>query len=107
LRFRSKVELLVTQISRDLPDITVHDISHLDALWEMASLVAGPSYQWTPAEAFVFGSAALLHDAGMSLASYPGGLPELKTTTEWQDTITAQLRKAGNENPSAADLAGC
>jgi hypothetical protein len=34
----------------------------------------------------------------------PNPLQELKTTTEWQDTITAQLRKVGNDNPSAADL---
>src|SRR5208283_1774069 len=104
LQFRSKVVLLVAQIAKDLPELTVHDISHLDALWEMASLIAGSSYPLSPAEAFVFGGAALLHDAGMSLASYPGGLPELKTTIEWRDAVTGYLRSGGTDEPSSADL---
>ena len=44
LRIRTLVEQLVTTVIRDLPGMTVHDISHLDALWETASLIAGDDY---------------------------------------------------------------
>ena len=40
-----------------------------------------------PAEAFVLGASILLHDAAMSLAAYPGGLAEVRTTVAWKDAI--------------------
>ncbi len=64
---------------------TVHDVSHLDALWEMADLIAGPDFQLNPAEAFVFGLGVLLHDAGMSVMAYPGGIDELVSTSTWAE----------------------
>ena len=84
---RARVIPLVEKIQRDMPDYTVHDITHLDALWEMGSLLLTKEGDITPAEAFVFGGAVLLHDAGMTIAAYPGGLPEIERTIEWQDTI--------------------
>ncbi len=39
LNLRERARLLAAEIPRDLPNFTVHDISHLDALWEMAELV--------------------------------------------------------------------
>jgi histidine kinase/DNA gyrase B/HSP90-like ATPase len=98
LKFRERVSLLVSVIAKDLPDLTVHDISHLDALWETASLIAGSNYHLTPCEAFVLGGAILLHDAGMSLASYPTRLPGLKDTVEWRDAIASAMRSAGYES---------
>jgi hypothetical protein len=77
--------------------LTVHDVTHLDALWEMTSLIAGPEYELNPAEAFVLGGAILLHDAGLSAAAFPGGLDELKRTLEWQDLAAAILRQQGKE----------
>ncbi|CDZ64356.1 Hypothetical protein, partial CDS, partial [Neorhizobium galegae bv. orientalis] len=82
---RSRVEPLVARVLRDMPGYTVHDISHLDALWETASLVAGEQVVLSPPEAFVFGGAILLHDASMSLAAYPDGIEELKKLDEWRD----------------------
>jgi hypothetical protein len=64
---------LAAEIHRDLPEFTVHDITHLDALWEIADIVAGEQFSLTPPEAFVLGGAFLLHDLGMSLAAYPQG----------------------------------
>lgn len=64
---------------------TVHDVSHLDALWEIADLIAGPDFRLNPAEAFVFGIGVLLHDAGMSVMSYSGGIDELLKTDVWQE----------------------
>lgn len=89
LSLRAKVEKLVAQIPKDIPGLTVHDITHLDALWETASTIAGDSYPLNPAEAYVLGASILLHDAGMALASYPGGLPDVYATTEWKDSIVA------------------
>jgi hypothetical protein len=85
LGFRDRVKPLVARIAQDMPGLTVHDITHLDALWETGSLVAEPALALNPPEAFVFGGAVLLHDAAMTLAAYPGGIAELKATTKWAD----------------------
>lgn len=82
---REKAGALVARIASDMPGYTVHDVTHLDALWETASLVASPELALNPPEAFVFGGAVLLHDAGMTLAAYPRGLAELGRTTAWAD----------------------
>lgn len=88
---RERVKRLVDRIAKDMPGYTVHDISHLDALWETADLVTPPSLSLNPPEAFVFGLAILLHDAGMSLAAYVDGIDELRNTlsgkTRRQDTV--------------------
>lgn len=109
---RKKVEVLVSQITKDVPGLTVHDISHLDALWETASLVAGQGFEINPAEAYVLGAAIMLHDAAMCLASSPKGLADLRPTVEWRDTVTSLLQQAEGgeiteeklENPPAAIL---
>ncbi|MGT0197381.1 HD domain-containing protein [Burkholderia pyrrocinia] len=88
LRFRERVGSLLTFIPGDMKQYTVHDLSHLDALWEMAELIAGAGFTLNPAEAFVFGGAVLLHDAGMSVAAYPGGLEAIKAMPEWSDSYS-------------------
>ncbi len=104
LQIRQRVADLLAQIPRDVPGLTVHDISHIDALWETASLIAGNNYRLNPAEAFVLGVALLLHDAAMSLAAYPRGISELKTTPQWKDTIAALLHLKTGESPSIGDI---
>lgn len=104
LDFRGRVALLVGQIARDLPDFTVHDITHLDALWETASAIAGPQYILNPAEAFVLGGAILLHDAGMSLAAYPNRLDDLKKTIEWGDAVAVIHHRQGLASPQRRDI---
>ena len=102
---RDNVAALITTIPADCKDLTVHDVSHLDALWEMASLIAGPNYDLNPAEAFVLGGAILLHDAGLSAAAFQGGLDELKRSQEWQDLAAAMLRQQNVEpEPKAIEL---
>jgi hypothetical protein len=71
LSVRERAAQLVSRIAADLPGMTVHDISHLDALWDTASSVAEGAINVNPAEAFVLGASILLHDAAMSLAAYP------------------------------------
>ncbi len=89
---RGRAENLVSRISRDIPELTVHDVTHLDALWEIASLIAGDNYPLNPAEAYVFGGAVLIHDSAMSLAAYPNGLGEIKNTREWRDAVASRLK---------------
>ncbi|CAH0283567.1 Chaperone protein HtpG [Agrobacterium fabrum] len=98
---REKATQLVSRISTDLPGMTVHDISHLDALWGTASLVSEGAISLNPAEAFVFGASVLLHDAGMSLAAFPNGLEDVKRTTIWLDTVARHIseRKKDGETP--------
>lgn len=76
--FRERAKLLASEIALVLPEFTVHDITHIDALWETAELVTRDDYELTPAEAFVLGGAFLIHDLGMGLASFPNGIEELK-----------------------------
>jgi len=88
LSFRQRAEILAAEIARDLPSFTVHDISHLDALWETAGLIAGENYSLTPSEVFVLGCSFLIHDLGMGLAAYPGGLESVRQDPRWSDLLT-------------------
>jgi hypothetical protein len=72
LSLRERAAQLVSRVAADFPSLTMHDITHLDSLWETGSLVTENSFDINPAEAFVLGASILLHDAGMSLAAYPG-----------------------------------
>ena len=106
ISFRERAALLAAEIHRDLPEFTVHDITHhLDALWEIADIVGGSDLPLTPPEAFVLGGAFLLHDLGMSVASYPQGIEELKQRQTWNDTIAFQFLEKHNRQPTAEELA--
>jgi len=78
LNFRERAGHLAGEIRKDLPSLTVHDLSHLDALWEIASTIVGDTYVFTPSEAFVLGGAILLHDLAMSVAATEGGYCTIK-----------------------------
>ena len=91
LELREKITPLVNRISVELPGITVHDISHLDALWDTASLMAEDAVKVNPPEAFVFGASVLLHDAAMSLAAYRNGIEDVRNTMAWKDAVARLL----------------
>lgn len=105
LSIRERASYLVSVILRDLPGLTVHDVSHLDALWEVASLIAGESYSLNPAEAFVFGCAVLLHDAAMSMAAYPEGLAAIQQTPQWRDIIASLAQAESGDSASTEQYA--
>ena len=92
---REKVQQLASRIAGSLPGLTIHDISHLDALWDVASTVAGPDYPLNPLEAYVFGASVLLHDAGLCFEAYSGGQDALRATLEWRDAHGRLSRIAG------------
>lgn len=91
LAFREHAKLLVNEIAGLLPELTVHDITHLDALWRVADQICGADYPLTPAEAYVLGGAFLLHDAAHVLAAYTNRLADIKDSLAWKDLIAQQF----------------
>lgn len=98
---RDHVKHLVSKIDAECHGLTVHDVTHLDALWEMADLISGGDGYLNPAETFVFGAAVLIHDSSMTVSAY-GGLDAIKATIEWKDVAGRALRKMGIQvNPDS------
>jgi hypothetical protein len=87
LSLRENAVPLLAEAARSTPNFTVHDITHVDALWETGSLVCGDSTGLTPAEAYVLGCAFVLHDAAMGLSAYPDGLPGTLGEQRWRDLL--------------------
>ena len=104
LSIRERAAQLVSRITADLPGMTVHDISHLDALWDTASSVAEGAVNVNPAESFVLGTSILLHDAAMSLAAYPRGVTEIRKTVAWHDAIARVALSAEESGDARIDL---
>lgn len=102
---REKAKLLASEVATDLPELTVHDISHSDRLWDLVTLIAGPTYPLTPTEAFVLGGAFITHDLGMSLAAYPGGLDELRNQPQWEDALLLALKHRYGRDPGPEEIA--
>lgn len=104
IAFRSNVSTLANEIRKDAPELTVHDITHLDAIWETASMIVGNDYKINPAEAFVLGGAILLHDLAMSLASIEGGIKSLKKDHLWSDLVTREYGIKYQRKPSTNEI---
>ena len=102
--FRGRVSLLLAQIQKELPDLTLHDITHVDALWRVASEIAGPAFPLNPAEALVLGGAFLLHDAAHCRAAFPGGVAELRQTVEWRDAAAQRELSADHLMEGSAEF---
>ncbi|WP_431990438.1 HD domain-containing protein [Streptomyces albogriseolus] len=85
---RRKAAVLLEENARSMPDFTVHDISHVDALWETADLVCGDTVTLNPAEAYVLGCAFVLHDAAMGSAAYGTTVPEALGEKRWRDLVS-------------------
>lgn len=105
LAMREHAALLANEIGRDMPTkLTVHDVSHLDALWELASDVGGAEVELTPAEGFVLGGAILIHDLGLGIAAYPEGRAALECGADWTDALASVVRDALGRFPTALEL---
>lgn len=85
--------ILAGEINRFLPEFTVHDITHIDALWTMTDIFLSEEYPLNPAEVFVLGVSFLIHDLGMGLAAYAGGIEGLRNETIWRDTVAFLCKK--------------
>lgn len=81
---RKKAAFLLAKIQKDFPNLTIHDISHIDNLWLVASTITGNNYEINPLEGYVLGCAFLVHDAVLSYDAI-GGVEALRNTSEWKD----------------------
>ncbi|MFJ9584122.1 HD domain-containing protein [Streptomyces acidicola] len=88
MALRDTASVLLAENARSMPDFTVHDISHVDALWETASLMCGEQVGLNPAEAYVLGCAFVLHDAAMGKAAYGMSVPEALGEQRWRDLVS-------------------
>lgn len=104
IQFRKKASDLANEIHRSVPEYTVHDISHLDVLWEMADIIIGDDYELTPTEVFVLGGSILLHDLGMGLSAYRNGLDDIIGTEYWNDIVTNIYLRKNGRNPTKEEL---
>lgn len=105
LDMEARASQLASEIERDLPDFTQHDISHTHALWEIANHIAGPGLTLNPAEAFVLGGAILVHDLAMSRAAYQVSGQNIRARREWPDALADEIRKCKGRPPHPAELA--
>lgn len=87
-RSRENAKILLAKIRTDFHNLTVHDISHVDGLWQVASTITGKDYDITPLEGFVLGCAFLMHDAVLSYEAF-GGVDALRRTLQWKDYLKA------------------
>lgn len=104
LSFRQRASALANCIQGDLPALTIHDITHMDALWEMASLVIGSHYILSPIEGYVLGGAILLHDLAMSVAATPGGYDAIKEDVRYKDLVFSTYQEKLGRDPSENEL---
>ncbi len=90
---REKSSYLAGEISRFMPNYTVHDIEHIDALWEAADIMLPAEYDFNPVEGYILGVAFLIHDLGMGLAAYLKGRVELENSSIWRDIAATEFYK--------------
>lgn len=83
-RARNNISFLLEKIREDFPQLTVHDITHTDALWQTGSVIVGNAIDMNPMEGFILGCAFLMHDAMLSYEAV-GGENALRNTVEWKD----------------------
>lgn len=86
---RENAKTILEKIRIDFPSLTIHDISHVDSLWSVASVIIGPKYPINPLEAYILGIAFLIHDFALSYDAF-GGVSSLRSTNEWKDAFAEQ-----------------
>lgn len=104
LALRDSAAVLLAENAHSMSDFTVHDISHVDALWETASLICGDQVVLTPAEAYVLGCAFVLHDAAMGTAAYARSLPDALGEQRWRDLVSVTYFHQQGCWPEQAEL---
>lgn len=94
LKARANAAFLLDKIRVDFPNLTIHDITHVDSLWEVASVICGEDFPVNPMEGFVLGCSFLIHDAALSYDAV-GGEATLRATPEWKDAFYEASLQAG------------
>lgn len=94
-----RIAPMLALIPRDCEGLTIHDISHVHQLWHVSDQICGPYFKMNPLEGFVLAAAFLIHDAGLTAATYPGGLPAIEGSQLYQDIIAYKTKAAQNSPP--------
>jgi hypothetical protein len=102
---REKARILAGEIPSSLPQFTQHDVSHMDALWELADVIAGEDAELNPAEGFVLGVAILVHDLAMSHAAYVLRGSSLRDHSTWPDVLATRIRARYGRAPIPSEMA--
>lgn len=87
---------MLSKIRNDFPNLTVHDLDHVDSLWNVADTIIGPDYEINPLEGFVLGVSFLIHDSVLSYDAF-GGKETLRKTVEWGDEYAEGGKKDEEE----------
>ena len=101
---RERVGRLSSRIAASLPSLTIHDLSHLDALWTVASTIAGERFVLNPLEGYLFGTAVLLHDSALCFEAYSGGQRAVQDTVQWRDAHSRRRASQGELDLDAVDF---
>jgi len=99
---RGKMLHIVNRISAEFPDLTLHDITHLDKLWEMSDLLLKDSFDLNPLETYILGVSILLHDSALTYLAYENGVDTLRNDIFWKDSY--KKMKSENIIESEEDL---
>jgi hypothetical protein len=101
LTFRHRAGQLAEEIPLILPQLTKHDLTHIDALWALSDSIIGDEL-WkndngfiNPLEAFVLGCAFLVHDLAHSEASLQEPLEVVRCTPAYLDALAKVVRDKG------------
>ena len=84
LKTRETVAYLLEKIREDFDFLTIHDISHVDSLWDVADTIIGKDYPINPLEGYILGISFLIHDVALSYETF-GGVDSLRKTVQWLD----------------------
>ncbi|HEY4785801.1 MAG TPA: hypothetical protein VIH57_07120, partial [Bacteroidales bacterium] len=101
---RKKANIISNFICQSQPGLTLHDTSHLDALWETANIIAGNDLNLNPIEAYIFGCSVLFHDLGMALILWDEDLEKIKLSPEYRDLIFRLYKHELKRNPTPDEL---
>jgi Histidine kinase-, DNA gyrase B-, and HSP90-like ATPase len=104
LGLRDNAELCAQTIRQQLPELTVHDVTHADALWGIADQIAGPKVTLNPVEAFVLGAAFYTHDLALGLAAFPEGGDALRESSDVRDALMIRLFRDLGRWPTTDEL---
>jgi hypothetical protein len=100
----SRATQVAAQIAKELPQLTLHDEFHLNAVFEMGGQISGSDYELTPMEVVVFGMAVAVHDLAHTTTAYEGGLASIKETNEWKDAVVQLLNLDLDDDDPSPDV---
>lgn len=90
------------RISNELPQLTLHDEDHLEAVLHTSEMILGPDLEITPMETFVLTTSVALHDLAHSTTVYEGGIDAVKQTPNWRDAVL-ELSNLATDQPDPDD----